>query len=180
MTAASPGVVAVFQANEHYSSEDAYIEAVAEALRAEYEAIVAAGFIVQIDSPDLAMSRHFNYAKIDDAAFLKVIARNVEALNHATRNIAPEKMRMHLCWGNYEGPHHRDIDLERIIDVIFRARPGTLSIEGANPRHAHEWTVFAHKKLPEDKVLAPGVIDSTSNFIEHPEWWRSVWRITPI
>lgn len=169
MTAASPGVVAVFQSNEHYPSEDAYIEAVAEALRLEYEAIVAAGFVVQIDSPDLAMSRHFNYAKLDDAAFLKIIARNVEALNHAARNIAPDKMRMHLCWGNYEGPHHRDIALERIIDVIFRAKPRMLSIEGANPRHAHEWAVFAHKKLPEDKVLAPGVIDSTSNFIEHPE-----------
>ncbi len=169
MNSASPGVVAVFQANEHYPSEEAYVEAVAEALREEYEAIVAAGFDLQIDAPDLAMSRHFTYAKLDDTAFLKIVARNVEALNHATRNIAPEKLRMHVCWGNYQGPHHRDIPLETVLPEIARARPSVFLIEGANPRHAHEWAVFERMPLAQDKILAPGVIDSTSNFIEHPE-----------
>lgn len=169
MNAASPGVVSVFQKNDYYPSEDAYIEAVAEALSAEYEAIVAAGFVLQIDSPDLAMGRHLAFAEADESDFLKVVARNVEALNYAVRNIPASKMRMHLCWGNYLGPHHRDIPLEKIVSLVLAAKPLFLALEGANPRHEHEWAVFEHVSLPEDKVLIPGVIDSTSNFIEHPE-----------
>lgn len=169
INAASPGVVAVFQKNEFYPSEDAYIEAVAEAMRPEYEAIVEAGFDLQIDSPDLAMSRHLIYANLDEAAFLRVIERNVAALNHATRNIAPERMRMHLCWGNYAGPHHFDIAFAAIASRVLAARPRMLLIEGANPRHAHEWSVFREVPLPEDKILVPGVIDSTSNYVDHPE-----------
>jgi 5-methyltetrahydropteroyltriglutamate--homocysteine methyltransferase len=169
MNAASPGVVAVFQKNEFYASEDAYIEAVAEALRPEYEAIVAAGFTLQVDSPDLAMSRHLIYARLDETDFVKVIARNVDALNHATRNIPAEKMRIHICWGNYAGPHHFDISLSRIASEVLRARPSVLLLEAANPRHAHEWNVFETLQIPDEKILCPGVIDSTSNYIEHPE-----------
>jgi 5-methyltetrahydropteroyltriglutamate--homocysteine methyltransferase len=169
MNAASPGVVAVFQKNEFYSSEDAYIEAVAEAMRPEYEAIVAAGFALQLDSPDLAMSRHLIYAGLDEADFVKVVARNVGALNHATRNIPAEKMRMHICWGNYAGPHHFDIPLSRIAPEVLRARPSVLLLEAANPRHAHEWNVFEALQIPDEKILCPGVIASTSNYIEHPE-----------
>ena len=169
MNAASPGVVAVFQKNEFYSSEDAYIEAVAEALRPEYEAIVAAGFGLQLDSPDLAMSRHLIYARLDEADFVKIVARNVAALNHATRNIPAEHMRMHVCWGNYAGPHHFDIPLSRIASEVMRAKPGVLLLEAANPRHAHEWSVFEELRIPDEKILCPGVIDSTSNYIEHPE-----------
>ena len=169
MNAASPGVVAVFQKNEFYSSEDAYIEAVAEALRPEYEAIVAAGFGLQLDSPDLAMSRHLIYARLDETDFVKIVARNVAALNHATRNIPAEQMRMHVCWGNYAGPHHFDIPLSRIASEVLRAKPGVLLLEAANPRHAHEWSVFEELRIPDEKILCPGVIDSTSNYIEHPE-----------
>ena len=169
MNAASPGVVAVFQKNEFYSSEDAYIEAVAEALRPEYEAIVAAGFGLQLDSPDLAMSRHLIYARLDETDFVKIVARNVAALNHATRNIPAEQMRMHVCWGNYAGPHHFDIPLSRIASEVMRAKPGVLLLEAANPRHAHEWSVFEGLRIPDEKILCPGVIDSTSNYIEHPE-----------
>ena len=169
MNAASPGVAAVFQKNEFYSSEDAYIEAVAEALRPEYEAIVAAGFGLQLDSPDLAMSRHLIYARLDEADFVKIVTRNVAALNHATRNIPAEQMRMHVCWGNYAGPHHFDIPLSRIASEVMRAKPGVLLLEAANPRHAHEWSVFEELRIPDEKILCPGVIDSTSNYIEHPE-----------
>jgi 5-methyltetrahydropteroyltriglutamate--homocysteine methyltransferase len=169
MNAASPGVVAVFQKNEYYSTEDSYIEAVANALQGEYESIVAAGFDLQIDSPDLAMGRHLAFADLDDEAFLGIVRRNVAAVNHATRNIPPEKMRMHVCWGNYPGPHHRDIPLERIAGIVLRARPACLLLEGANPRHEHEWATFRSLRLPEEKRLAPGVVDSTSNYIEHPE-----------
>lgn len=169
MNAASPGVVAVFQRNEHYPSEDAYIDAVADALRPEYEAIVAAGFLLQVDSPDLAMGRHLAFAELDDDAFVTIARRNVTALNEALRNIPPDRVRMHLCWGNYPGPHHRDIALERIIEVVLAARPRYLLLEGANPRHAHEWAVFDRVPLPDDKILVPGVIDSTSNYIEHPD-----------
>jgi 5-methyltetrahydropteroyltriglutamate--homocysteine methyltransferase len=169
LNSASPGVVAVFQQNEHYPSEEAYVEAVAEALRPEYEAIVEAGFALQLDAPDLAMSRHVNYNDMDDERFVKIVARNVEALNHATRNIPADKLRMHVCWGNYQGPHHRDIALDKILPEIAKAKPHMLLIEGANPRHAHEWAVFERIPVGRDKVLAPGVIDSTSNYIEHPE-----------
>jgi len=169
MNAASPGVVAVFQKNEHYPSEDAYIEAVAEALRPEYEAIVAAGFLLQVDSPDLAMGRHLAFAELDDDAFVAIARRNVTALNEALRNIPADRVRMHLCWGNYPGPHHRDIPLEKIIDVVLTAKPKFLLLEGANPRHEHEWQIFNALDLPADKILVPGVIDSTSNYIEHPD-----------
>jgi 5-methyltetrahydropteroyltriglutamate--homocysteine methyltransferase len=169
LNAASPGVVAIFQQNEYYPNDEAYIEAVAEAMRVEYEAIVNAGFLLQIDSPDLAMGRHFAFAGQPDEVFLRVVDRNVEALNHALRNIPAEKTRMHLCWGNYEGPHNHDIPLETIASRVLRAKPRFILLEGANPRHGHEWAVFETVKLPEDKVLVPGVIDSTSNFIEHPD-----------
>lgn len=169
MNAASPGVVTVFHKNEHYPSEDAYIEAVAEALRPEYEAIVSAGFLLQIDSPDLAMGRHLAFTDIDDDAFIAVAHRNIIALNEALRNIPAERVRMHLCWGNYPGPHHRDIPLEKIVDVVLTAKPKYLLLEGANPRHEHEWQIFDDYDLPDDKILVPGVIDSTSNYIEHPD-----------
>jgi len=169
INAASPGVVAVFQANEFYPTEDAYIEAVAEALRPEYEAIIAAGFDLQIDSPDLAMSRHLIYSSLDDDAFLGVVDRNVAALNHATRNIPADRMRMHLCWGNYAAPHNYDIAFSKIASRILSVKPRMILMEGANPRHGHEWAVFKEIPLPEDKILVPGVIDSTSNYVDHPE-----------
>ncbi len=169
MNAASPGVVSVFQKNEFYPDEDSYIEAVAEALRPEYEAIIEAGFLLQVDAPDLAMGRHLAFARLSDEEFLGVVDRNVAAINHATRNIPAEKLRVHLCWGNYEGPHHHDIPLSRILDGVLKVNTGCLLLEGANPRHEHEWAVFEGVKLPEGLVLAPGVIDSTSNYIEHPE-----------
>jgi 5-methyltetrahydropteroyltriglutamate--homocysteine methyltransferase len=169
VNAAAPGVIAVFQKNEHYPSEAAYLEAIAMAMRVEYEAIVDAGFVLQIDSPDLAMGRHLAFPELSDDEFLKIAERNVEALNLAVANIPASRMRMHLCWGNYAGPHHRDIPLKRIIDVVLKARPAFLLLEGANPRHEHEWNVFETVGLPDDKVLVPGVVDSTSNYIEHPE-----------
>jgi 5-methyltetrahydropteroyltriglutamate--homocysteine methyltransferase len=169
MNAASPGVVSLFQRNKFYDTEDEYLEAIANVLRAEYEAIVDAGFVVQIDSPDLAMGRHMAYADKSDMEFRDVVVRHVEVLNAATANIAPEAMRLHVCWGNYEGPHHRDIPLEAIVDLVLKARPAAISLEGANPRHEHEWHVFQSVDLPDDKVLMPGVIDSTSNYIEHSE-----------
>ena len=169
MNAASPGVVAVFQQNDFYPSDDAYVEAVGEALRPEYEAIVEAGLLLQIDSPDVAMGRHITFSDLTDDEFLKVVDRNIQALNHALRNIPAEKIRMHVCWGNYAGPHHRDLPLEKIADRVLRARVRYLLIEGANPRHEHEWAVFKTARLPDDQVLVPGVIDSTSNYIEHPE-----------
>lgn len=169
MNAASPGVVAVFQKNEFYPDEDRYVEAVGDALQGEYEAIVRAGFLLQIDSPDLAMGRHLAFADVDEQTFLRTARQNVEVLNHATRNIPPERMRMHVCWGNYPGPHHRDIALARIAEVILAARPAYLLVEGANPRHEHEWEVFRTVELPDGKIVVPGVVDSTSNYIEHPE-----------
>ena len=169
MNAASPGVIAVFQKNEYYPTDDEYIDAVATAMRSEYEAIVAAGFLLQIDSPDLAMGRHLAFADADEDEFLRIVDRNVAALNAATRNIPADRMRMHLCWGNYPGPHHRDIPLARIVAAVLRAKPRYLLLEGANPRHAHEWQVFRDVALPDDKVLVPGVVDSTSNYIEHPD-----------
>jgi 5-methyltetrahydropteroyltriglutamate--homocysteine methyltransferase len=169
MNAASPGVVAIFQKNEYYPDDASYLEAVADALQGEYEAIVEAGFLLQVDSPDLAMGRHLAFAHLSDDEFLTVIDRNVEALNHALRNVPADRLRMHLCWGNYPGPHHRDIPLAKIAERVLRAKPRHILLEGANPRHAHEWAVFETVRLPEDKVLVPGVIDSTSNYVEHPE-----------
>jgi len=168
MTAASPGLVPVFQNNRHYPSHEAYVEAIAAAMQPEYEAIVAAGFQLQLDCPDLAMSRHTGYQDLSDAEFLKVARANVEALNAATANIPPENLRMHVCWGNYEGPHDFDIRLEKIIDVVLSARPATILFEAANPRHEHEWVVWKAADLA-GKILAPGLIDSCSNYIETPE-----------
>ena len=169
MNAASPGVISVFQPNRHYASEDAYLEALADVMRAEYEAIHAAGFVIQLDCPDLAMGRHTMYTDESDEAFVAHAAAQVEALNYALDNVPAEAARLHLCWGNYEGPHVCDIPLDAIYDVVMKAKPQAISFEAANPRHAHEWAVFQERGVPEDKVLIPGVIDSVSNFVEHPK-----------
>jgi 5-methyltetrahydropteroyltriglutamate--homocysteine methyltransferase len=169
MTAASPGVISLFFRNDHYPNHEAYLFAIAEAMRAEYETVANAGFVLQVDCPDLAMGRHIQYAHLSLDEFRKMARLHVEALNHALANIAPERLRMHLCWGNYEGPHHYDVPLADVIDLAFAARPSGISFEAANPRHAHEWKVFEHVKPPKGKVIIPGVIDSTTNFIEHPE-----------
>lgn len=169
LNAASPGLITAFQPNAYYPSHEAYLAALVDAMRPEYEAIAAAGFELQLDCPDLAMSRHTGYQDMDEAEFLRTIEANVEALNAATAGIAPEAMRMHVCWGNYEGPHDKDIPLERIIDIVLKARPSTILFEAANPRHEHEWTVWRDAKLPDDKILAPGLIDTCSNYVEHPE-----------
>ncbi|CAL1691843.1 hypothetical protein MMB232_01998 [Brevundimonas subvibrioides] len=169
MNAASPGLITAFQANAFYPTHEAYLADLADAMRPEYEAIVDAGFELQLDCPDLAMSRHTGYQDMDEAGFLKTIEANVEALNAATANIAPDRMRMHICWGNYEGPHNHDIPLERIMSIILAARPATILFEAANPRHEHEWTVWRDAKVPDDKILAPGLIDTCSNYLEHPE-----------
>ena len=169
MTAASPGVIAHFLRNQYYPSRDAYLARLGDVMKEEYDAISRAGFVLQVDCPDLAMGRHLAFAELSTAEFLKIAEANVEVLNHALRDIPPERLRLHLCWGNYEGPHHRDIPLRDIVATALKARPQAISFEGANPRHEHEWAVFQEVKLPEDKVLIPGVLDSTTNFIEHPE-----------
>jgi 5-methyltetrahydropteroyltriglutamate--homocysteine methyltransferase len=169
MSAASPGVVSLFFRNDYYPSQEAYLFAIADAMRTEYETVAAAGIVLQIDCPDLAMGRHIQYADLSLEEFRKRAAMHIEALNHALANIPPERLRIHLCWGNYEGPHHHDVPLASIIDLVFRARPQAISFEAANPRHAHEWTLFETVRLPEGRVLIPGVIESKSNFIEHPE-----------
>jgi 5-methyltetrahydropteroyltriglutamate--homocysteine methyltransferase len=169
LSAASPGVISLFFRNDHYATQEAYLFAIAEAMRGEYEAIAAAGIIVQIDCPDLAMGRHIQYADLSLEEFRKRARLHVEALNHALIAVPPDQARLHLCWGNYEGPHHHDVPLAEIIDIVFTARPAAISFEAANPRHAHEWTLFEQVKLPEGKVIIPGVIESKSNFIEHPD-----------
>ena len=169
MSAASPGLVSLFFRNDHYPSQEAYLFAIADAMRHEYETVANAGIVLQIDCPDLAMGRHIQYAALTLAEFRKRAGMHIEALNHALANIAPEKLRMHLCWGNYEGPHHCDVPLADIVDLVLTARPSAISFEASNPRHGHEWTLFERLKLPADKVLIPGVIESKSNFIEHPE-----------
>ena len=169
MSAASPGVISLFFRNEHYPTQDAYLAAIADAMRHEYETVAKAGIVLQIDCPDLGMGRHIQYANLSLEDFRRRAGAHVEALNHAVANIPPEQMRLHLCWGNYEGPHHYDVALADIIDIVFQARPAGLSFEAANPRHAHEWALFETVKLPDGKVLIPGVIESKSNFIEHPE-----------
>ena len=169
MNAASPGVIAVFQENKFYSSNTEYLQKLADTMKEEYEAIVESGFILQIDCPDLAMGRHTVFRDLSDHDFILQAAKQIEILNNALQNIPAERVRMHICWGNYEGPHHRDIPLGAIIDELLKAKPMGLLIEAANPRHAHEWNVFIERKLPEDKVLIPGVIDSVTNYIEHPE-----------
>lgn len=168
-SAASPGVVSLFFGNEYYESDEEYVFAIAEAMRHEYEAIAASGATVQLDCPDLAMGRHTAYADMDLDAYRRRVAMNIEAINHGLRNVPPEQCRMHLCWGNYPGPHHCDVALAEIIDLVWQARPRTVLFEAANPRHAHEWALFETKKVPDDKVLCPGVIEPQSNYIEHPE-----------
>src|SRR5215813_13308303 len=169
MSAASPGVVSLFFRNDFYKDQEEYLFAIAAAMRHEYETIARAGIVLQIDCPDLAMGRHIQYAALSLEEFRKRARLHIEALNDALKNIPPEQLRLHLCWGNYEGPHHCDVPLADIADIVFLARPHGLSFEAANPRHAHEWTLFERVKLPEGKVLIPGVIESKSNFIEHPE-----------
>ena len=171
MNAASPGVIALFQPNDHYPTADVYLEALAEAMRPEYEAIAAAGIMLQLDSPDLGLGRHMMYKDRSDADYLRLIGTHVEVLNHALRNVAADQVRMHVCWGNYEGPHHHDVEMATILPTLMRAKPAGLLFETANPRHQHDWQAFAEQiaLVPEDKVLIPGVIDSTTNFIEHPK-----------
>ncbi|HUO64987.1 MAG TPA: cobalamin-independent methionine synthase II family protein [Terriglobales bacterium] len=169
MTAASPGVIAHFLPNQHYPSREAYLDRLVDVMKDEYDAIYRAGFVLQIDCPDLAMGRHLAFPDLSNAEFVKVAEGNIEALNHALRDIPADRVRLHLCWGNYQGPHHRDIPLRDIIRAVLKARPQGLSFEGANARHEHEWIVFREVRLPDDKVILPGVLDSTTNFIEHPE-----------
>ncbi len=169
MNAASPGLITAFQPNAFYPSHEAYLADLVSAMRPEYLAIAASGLQLQLDCPDLAMSRHTAYQDLSEAEFLRIAAANVEALNAATADIAPEQMRMHVCWGNYEGPHDCDIPLERVLGIILRARPATILFEAANPRHEHEWQVWARARIPAEKILAPGLIDTCSNYVEHPE-----------
>jgi 5-methyltetrahydropteroyltriglutamate--homocysteine methyltransferase len=169
MNSASPGLITAFQPNQFYPSHAAYLADLVEAMRPEYEAIVKAGFDLQLDAPDLAMARHTGYQDLSEAEFLKRAAENVEALNAATANIPPERLRMHVCWGNYEGPHDHDIPLSKVIDIVLTARPSQILFEAANPRHEHEWVVWRDATLPDDKLLVPGLIDTCSNYVEHPE-----------
>ena len=171
MNAASPGVIALFQPNDYYPDDDAYLEALAEAMRPEYEAIVDAGLILQLDSPDLGLGRHMMYKDRSEADYLERIERHVAVLNHALRNVPAEQVRMHVCWGNYEGPHHCDVEMATILPTLMRAKPAGLLFETANPRHQHDVEAFADvlRTIPDDKVLIPGVIDTTTNFIEHPK-----------
>jgi 5-methyltetrahydropteroyltriglutamate--homocysteine methyltransferase len=168
LNSASPGVIALFQPNDYYPSHEAYLEALAEGMRAEYEAIVDSGFILQIDSPDLGLGGHTLFKHRPREDYQLLAAAHVEALNHALRNCPAERVRMHICWGNYEGPHHHDVPMEVVLPVALRAKPQGLLFESANPRHAHEWAVFRDTAIPEEKILIPGVIDSVTNFIEHP------------
>ena len=169
MNAPSPGIIALFQPNEYYPSLDEYLDAIGEAMKTEYEAIVAAGIQLQIDAPDLAMGRHIMYRDRSDEEFVAAAERHVEAINRALRNVPADRVRLHLCWGNYEGPHHLDIDVSRILDVVLRAKPATILFEAANPRHEHEWATWREAEIPPDKVLVPGVLDTTCNYIEHPD-----------
>ena len=170
MNAASPGVVSLFMQNGYYKTREAYLAALADAMKAEYETIVAAGLDLQIDCPDLGLARHMLFADLSDAAFVRVADGHVEALNHALRDVPEERVRVHICWGNYEGPHVCDIPLEEMFATLMAAKGRYVLFESANPRHGHEWTVFRDRKgeIPEGKVLVPGVIDSTTNFVEHP------------
>lgn len=169
MNSATPGVIALFQPNEYYKTQDDYLEAVAEGMRAEYEGIVASGLILQLDSPDLGLGRHMMYKDLTDDDFVTRAERHIEVLNYALRNIAGDKVRMHVCWGNYEGPHNCDIALKKVLPAILKAKPRALLFEAMNPRHAHEWIDWQSVDLPDDYVLIPGMLDSTTNFVEHPE-----------
>ncbi len=169
MTSPSPGQIARYLKNQHYPSDETYLYALADVMAREYRAVVDAGFVLQLDCPDLALSRHMVFAHLSLEEFRKVITTHVEALNHAVRDIPPERMRMHICWASTQGPHHKDVPLKDIVDIVLRGRPQALSFPGANPRHGHEWKVWKEVKLPDGKIIIPGVIDSTSNFVEHPE-----------
>ena len=169
INAASPGVIALFQPDKHYKDHEKYLIALADAMKAEYEAIVNAGFILQLDSPDLGLGRHMMFKGREDSEYQALANLHVDALNHALQNVPADRVRMHICWGNYEGPHHHDAPMEMVLPIALKAKPQGLLFENSNPRHAHEWTVFDEMDLPEDKVLIPGVIDSTTNFVEHPE-----------
>ncbi|MEM7111936.1 MAG: cobalamin-independent methionine synthase II family protein [Chloroflexota bacterium] len=169
MTAASPGVLSTFIGNNFYNTNDAYLEGLADAMQTEYEAIVDAGFVLQVDCPDLAASNHTVYQDISEDEWLKVIEKHIEVLNHAVRNIPAEKMRMHICWGNYEGPHTHDVAWSKVAPVVFKAKPQAVQFEAANPRHAHEFADFTSNMIPDDKIMIPGVLDSTTNFVEHPK-----------
>jgi 5-methyltetrahydropteroyltriglutamate--homocysteine methyltransferase len=169
MNAPSPGIIALFQPNEHYPSTEEYLGAIAEAMKTEYEGIVESGILLQIDAPDLAMGRHIMYRDRSDEEFVASAEAHIEALNRALREVPSDRVRLHVCWGNYEGPHHLDIGVEKIIHLILEAKPATILFEASNPRHAHEWTVWREADIPDDKVLAPGVLDTTTNFIEHPK-----------
>jgi 5-methyltetrahydropteroyltriglutamate--homocysteine methyltransferase len=169
VNAASPGVVSAFQPNSYYPTHEAYVEAIGAAMQEEYEAIVESGFSLQIDCPDLAMARHTGFQDLSDEDFLKRAAHQVEVLNHALRNVPASALRMHICWGNYEGPHDHDIALEKILGLVLQAKPSTILFEASNPRHAHEWIVWRDAEIPEDKILVPGLLTSTSNYVEHPE-----------
>ena len=171
MNAASPGVISLFLQNEYYKTRQAYLAALADAMKAEYETIVAAGLDLQLDCPDLALSRHMLFADLSDDEFIGIANMHVEALNHALRDVDPAKVRVHICWGNYEGPHVCDIDMDKVFPTLMKTRARYVLFETSNPRHAHEWTVFRDRaaEIPDDKVLVPGVVDTTTNFVEHPE-----------
>jgi 5-methyltetrahydropteroyltriglutamate--homocysteine methyltransferase len=170
MNAASPGVISLFLQNDHYPSREAYLAALADAMQAEYETIVGAGLDLQLDCPDLALSRHMLFTDLSDDEFVKIAEGHVDALNHALRNVDPARVRIHICWGNYEGPHVCDIDMDKVFGTLMKARARYVLFEASNPRHAHEWTVFRDRRaeIPDDKVLVPGVVDTTTNFVEHP------------
>ena len=171
MNAASPGVISLFLQNDYYPTRDAYLSALADAMRDEYETIVASGLDLQLDCPDLALSRHMLFSDLSDSEFIKIAESHVEALNHALKNVPEEKVRIHICWGNYEGPHCCDIDMNKVFGTLMKAKARYILFETSNPRHAHEWTVFRDRKneIPDTKILVPGVVDTTTNFIEHPE-----------
>jgi 5-methyltetrahydropteroyltriglutamate--homocysteine methyltransferase len=169
ITSPSPGQIARYLKNQHYPTDEDYLFALADVMAREYRAIVEAGFVLQLDCPDLALSRHMVFAHLSLAEFRKVITTHVEALNHAVRDLPPERMRMHICWASTQGPHHKDVPLKDIVDIVLKGRPQGVSFPGANPRHGHEWKVWKDVKLPDGKIIIPGVIDSTSNFVEHPE-----------
>ncbi len=183
MNAASPGVISLFLQNDHYPTRDAYLAALADAMREEYETIIAAGLDLQLDCPDLALSRHMLFSDLSDAEFVKIAAAHVEALNHALANVPQDRVRIHICWGNYEGPHVCDIGMDKVFDTLMAAKARYVLFETSNPRHAHEWTVFRDRKadIPDDKVLVPGVVDTTTNFVEHPQVVaQRIERFTPI
>ncbi|MBO6510074.1 MAG: cobalamin-independent methionine synthase II family protein [Roseibium sp.] len=171
MNAASPGVISLFLQNDYYPTREAYLQALADVMKDEYETIVASGLDLQLDCPDLALSRHMLFTDLSDEEFVKIAATHIDALNHALQNIDPAKVRIHICWGNYEGPHVCDISMDKVFSTLMSARARYVLFETSNPRHAHEWTVFRDRKaeIPEDKILVPGVVDTTTNFVEHPE-----------